>query len=98
VEKRILGHVVGQSAGIASQIPMKKSATQTRKQCLDLDPADYSVGAMDDSGNAGADHGHDLAATRMEALRGRDRRHLGRCAARPGAGQSRLTRAKSQKR
>ena len=40
---------------------MKKSATQTRKQCLDLDPADHSAGAMDNFGAAGAAHDQDLA-------------------------------------
>jgi len=40
---------------------MKKSATQTRKQCLDQDPADHSVGAMDNSGAAGAANDQDLA-------------------------------------
>ena len=39
---------------------MKKSATQTRKQCLDHDPADHSVGAMDTSGAIRADNDQGL--------------------------------------
>ena len=41
---------------------MKKSATQSRKQDLDLDPANHiGAGTEDISGSVGTEHGHDLA-------------------------------------